>query len=303
MNPLTAILCEEIRRSGPIPFSRFMEAALYHPVHGYYCRNRDPFGKQGDYYTAEQLQPAFGRLMARRIEDLCRGMDEITVVEMGAGRQEMAPHFARWNYVPVDVDHGVLPDHVRGVIFCNEFFDAVPVDAVAISDDGPRLLRVDWSGERFIWTAAERAHDVYIRSYFPHAQPGDRVEVALAARGWIERLAASLERGFIFIVDYGYTTRETPRFPQGTLMSYRRHTALEDVLADPGARDITAHVHFTALEDAAGLRRARFTSLANTILDTGEETVAAVADSHPLQLKTLLFGMGETFRTLILEKT
>jgi SAM-dependent MidA family methyltransferase len=44
MTPAGLLLAEEIRRDGPVPFSRFMEVALYHPEHGYYGRARDPFG-------------------------------------------------------------------------------------------------------------------------------------------------------------------------------------------------------------------------------------------------------------------
>jgi SAM-dependent MidA family methyltransferase len=88
-------------------------------------------------------------------------------------------------------------------------------------------------------------------------------------------------------------------------MSYRRHTALEDVLAGPGERDITAHAHFTALEEEgsrAGLDRAAFQTLAQVILDAGEEILSRLAERHALQLKTLLFGMGETFRVLLQRK-
>ena len=74
-------------------------------------------------------------------------------------------------------------------------------------------------------------------------------EVNLDALAWLERIARALEAGFVFTIDYGYTRAESVRFPRGTLMSYRRHQADEDVLDDPGARDITAHVAFTALEE------------------------------------------------------
>jgi SAM-dependent MidA family methyltransferase len=93
-------------------------------------------------------------------------------------------------------------------------------------------------------------------------------------------------------------------------MGYRRHMAREDVLEDPGERDITAHVNFTALEEcgaACGLRRERFETLARTIVTAGEgDQFAAALGSAPaeelrrrMQLKTLLFGMGETYRVLL----
>ena len=112
MSPLTEVLRDEIRRAGPISFRRFMEAALYDPAHGYYRRARDPFGRQGDFYTAEQIQPVFGMLIAARIRSLYQAMGappDFTVVELGAGRREMAAAFCEWRYVPVDLAHGAMP--------------------------------------------------------------------------------------------------------------------------------------------------------------------------------------------------
>jgi SAM-dependent MidA family methyltransferase len=109
-------------------------------------------------------------------------------------------------------------------------------------------------------------------------------------------------------------TPEHIRFPQGTLMSYRRHQASEDVLADPGERDITSHVPFSALEEhgaACGLKKFLRETLAQTLLHAGEpdqfaEALAAATPQEErarrLQLKSLLFGMGETFRTLLQKK-
>jgi SAM-dependent MidA family methyltransferase len=112
-------------------------------------------------------------------------------------------------------------------------------------------------------------------------------------------------------VDYGYTSAELVRHGSGTLMSYHRHIAEENVLANPGERDITAHVAFTALEHAGaakGLESVRFETLASTLLRAGEaDQFASVLTGigeqrrRRLQLKTLLFGMGETFRTLLLK--
>jgi SAM-dependent MidA family methyltransferase len=127
----------------------------------------------------------------------------------------------------------------------------------------------------------------------------------------MERIAGALEEGFALTIDYGYTRAESVRFPQGTLMGYRRHAAREDVLEEPGDRDITAHVNFTALQEAGaarGLRTEAFETLARTLLAAGEpdQFAAALEAAGPreqlrrrMQLKTLLFGMGETFRSLL----
>ena len=317
MTPLGALLAEEIRRDGPIPFRRFMDAALYHPRHGYYRRARDPFGKAGDFFTAEQIQPVFGILMAARIRQLYREMDsprDFTVVELGAGRREMAEAFSEWRYVPVDIGSGALPEGVVGVVFSNEFFDALPVDAAVYRDGAFREQRVDFEDGRFGWSAGGAAPlevERWLRAWSAPPEEGRWYEASPDATGWVERIAGALERGYALTIDYGYTRAESVRFPSGTLMSYRRHTARDDVLEDPGERDLTAHVNFTALEEAGaahGLMTERFETLARTLLAAGEpdQFAAALAADDPreglrrrMQLKTLLFGMGETFRVLL----
>jgi SAM-dependent MidA family methyltransferase len=317
MTPLGALLAEEIRREGPIPFRRFMDAALYHPQHGYYRRARDPFGKAGDFFTAEQIQPVFGILMAARIRQLYREMGaprDFTVVELGAGRREMAEAFSEWRYVPVDIGSGALPEGVVGVVFSNEFFDALPVDAAAFRDGAFREQRVAFEDGRFRWSAGGPAPlevERWLRAWSAPPEEGRWYEASPDATGWVERIAGALERGYALTIDYGYTRAESVRFPSGTLMSYRRHTARDDVLEDPGERDLTAHVNFTAPEEAGaahGLITERFETLARTLLAAGEpdQFAAALAADDPreglrrrMQLKTLLFGMGETFRALL----
>jgi SAM-dependent MidA family methyltransferase len=320
LTPLAESLAEEIRREGPMPFRRFMEAALYDPEHGYYRRARDPFGKGGDFYTAEQIQPVFGVLMAERVRQLFRAMGEprdFTVVELGAGRREMTEAFSEWHYAPVDLDSGELPPQFTGVVFSNEFFDALPVDVAIYSGGEFREQRVDFEASRFRWrtggVASAEAVE-YFGRYFPPPEEGRWYEANLEARRWMARAASALEEGFVLTIDYGFTRAEAARFPAGTLMSYRRHAAREDVLADPGGRDITTHVNFTALEAAgeeAGLRTESFVTLARTILAAGEHdqfAAALAADGEReqlrrrMQLKTLLFGMGETFQVLLQRK-
>lgn len=296
-----------------------MSLALYHPEYGYYRRGRDPFGGSGDYYTAEQLQPVFGILIARFLEGLRGelGADPFTVVELGAGREEMRAALASFPYVPVDVGRGALPSHVTGAVFSNEFFDALPVDVAVRRGGGYREMRVGLHEDRFVWieagaVAADAAR--YLARYHAAREEGETAEVGLEGLAWIERIAASLDRGYVLTIDYGYTKRESGRFPCGTLMGYRRHLALEDVLADPGERDITAHVNFTALIEhgaAQGLETVRFETMARTLMRVGETDEfaavlsgcsAAEQERRRLQLKTLLFGMGETFRVLLQRK-
>ena len=316
MTPAGEILAAEIRRRGPIPFRRFMEVALYHPQHGYYRRPRDPFGAGGDFYTAEQLQPVFGILIAARIRQLYREMGEprdFTVVELGAGRGEMARAFSEWTYIPVEIGSGALPRSFTGVVFCNEFFDALPVEVAVYRGGRFREQRVALEADRFVWCTADTAPpDVerYLHARFPRGEEGRWYEANLEALAWLDRIASRLVSGWVLTIDYGYTRAESVRFPEGTLMAYRRHTAHDDVLADPGERDISAHVNFTALSEfgeTCALHVERFETLAQLLLAAGapDQFAAALGGgevSRRAQLKTLLFGMGETFRALLQRK-
>jgi len=302
-----------------VPFRRFMEIALYHPEFGYYRRRRDPFGASGDYYTAAQLQPVYGELVAERIRQLHRQLgspEDFCIVELGAGRGEMAAAFSGFRYYPVEAGGGEWPERFQGIVFGNEFFDALPVDVAVRRGDGFRSMLVGFEPERFVWVEGppvppEQAE--YLGRYAAAVEEGAWVEINMEALRWVRRIARRLIRGFLFAVDYGYTAKEIIRYPRGTLMSYRRHLASENVLADPGEQDITAHVCFTALGDCArecGFETLRFESLARTLSDAGEPDgfASVLKGATPaeqlrrrLLLKQLLFGMGEIFRTLILE--
>ncbi|MCZ2077227.1 MAG: SAM-dependent methyltransferase [Bryobacteraceae bacterium] len=311
------ILAEEIQREGPIPFRRFMEVALYHPKFGYYTRGKDPFGRAGDFYTAEQIQPVFGILMARYIRSLFDEMGGGTgvVVELGAGRQEMKLFLPDLEYIPIEAGKGAMPVRFSGVVFANEFFDALPVDVAVLRKGQYRQMLVDFDGSGFVWrdgSVVKPEVREYLHRFAAAEEEGCIREVHLESLAWVGKISAALEHGFLIVIDYGYTRRELVRFPRGTLMSYRRHVASEDVLQDPGERDITSHVLFTAIEEAAaakGFHTAAFESLSRTLLRAGEadrfaSVLEGVSESEQLrrrlQLKTLLFGMGETFRTLVL---
>ncbi len=317
MSPAAELLREEIRKSGPVAFSRFMEVALYHPEYGYYRGSRDPFGRGGDYYTAAQIEPVFGLLVARIVEALRReaGSPPVwRVVDLGGGRGEMGEFLGRFGYVKVEAGEP-FPDAVSGVVLANEFFDALPVDVAVRRGAGFRQRKVGWRNGRFVWVECDDLNAeslAYLERFAPATPQGAVVEIALEAQRWIERIARRLEAGYVLIFDYGYDVAERIRFPEGTLMSYRRHQAIEDVLTDPGEQDITAHVCWGALEAKArecGLRKVWREGMSATLLRAGEgdqfrEVLEGVGEEERrrrlLQIKTLVVGMGETFQTLLL---
>lgn len=97
--PLREQIEDEIRRRGPIPFSRYMQVCLYDPVDGYYSRNVDQFGKAGDFYTSSDVHAVFGRLLARQFDEIWRALDcplQIEILELGPGRGLFARDVLDW---------------------------------------------------------------------------------------------------------------------------------------------------------------------------------------------------------------
>jgi SAM-dependent MidA family methyltransferase len=192
-----------------------------------------------------------------------------------------------------------MPEKITGVVFSNEFFDALPVRSIERHKDGWHERMIDFSGDRFVFTQGGRIE--YSDTLQTIAETHD------AACCWMKKIARHLDRGFILTIDYGYTRAETLRFPQGSLMSYHRHTASEEVLRDPGERDITSHVPFDVLREAgeaAGLKTIRFETMSQFLLRVGESDQFAelVQGGGELALKTLIYGMGESFRVLLQRK-
>jgi SAM-dependent MidA family methyltransferase len=91
--PLILSIRDLIRREGPIPFARFMERALYHPVHGYYSSGRCAIGRRGDYFTSVSVGPLFGKMLAGQFAEIWRGLgrpNDFVIVEQGAHHAEFA---------------------------------------------------------------------------------------------------------------------------------------------------------------------------------------------------------------------
>ena len=347
---------QEIRERGPIPFSRYMELCLYEPELGYYARSREQFGKAGDFYTSSDVHAIFGRLMARQFEEMWRALGspaKVEIVELGPGRglfardvldwlrQKFADFFHALHYTLVERSAALreklettLSDHVTAgkaavvgdvasyvstenvIVFGNEFFDALPVEVM--SSHG--AMRIRCEAGRFVesFVSASPAEMEYLDRYSVHPEEGERVEAGLEAQRWMPRIVAAVPRGFVVIIDYGYTREELlAGRRRGTILCYRRHSASDNPYEAPGEQDITAHVNFTALRAAgeqAGLDCLGLMTQAQLLMGIGEGTQFSDAfeDAHlpqerakrALQLKHLVtpVGMGETFSVLMMAK-
>lgn len=348
---LRDLIVEEIRRRGPIPFSRYMELCLYHPELGYYARPQEKFGKTGDFYTSSDVHAVFGRLLARQFHEMWQALGappELQVIEFGPGRGLFAQDVLDWagkkfpdfkaavEYVLVESSPSLrarLREQFAGrratvlaeapaecpgaaIVFANEFFDALPVEIVTAEGQ----VFVTEEGGRFREVTRPPAPEVqaYVDGYSVWPEPGQRVEACPAALDALRRMAALVERGFVLLIDYGYTREEQLAGRHlDTLMTYRAHRAGEDPYQAPGEQDITAHVNFTALRAAAadhGLAPLGLVTQAELLMGIGEQNEFADAFEDCrlaqerakvlLQLKHLVTpaGMGEVFHALALAR-
>ena len=202
------------------------------------------------------------------------------------------------------------------IVFANEFFDALPVEI--LSAEGS--LRIDTRDDRFIetWAPASPEELEFLDHYSVHPEPDECVEVPLAAQQSIDRIAASIQRGFLIAIDYGYTREEQlAGRHRGTLKALRQHSISTNPYEAPGEQDITADVNFTALAAAAerqGMQTHKLITQSQFLMGIGEANQFADAFEEcrlpqerakvALQLKRLVTpaGMGESFQVLIASK-
>ncbi len=212
--------------------------------------------------------------------------------------------------------HGMFAPERPVIIFANEFFDALPVEIL-----GPQgELRIAEREGRFVetWVSAPAEQLSFLDRYSVNPQPGERIEIPLMAQRQMAAAAASIERGFLVAIDYGYTRDQQLRGRYGgTLVTYRRHSVGTTPYEAPGEQDITAHVNFTALAAAAeqqGMQVQPLVTSAQFLMGIGGQNQFADAFEDcrrpeerakvALQLKHLVApaGTGETFQVLVASK-
>ena len=184
----------------------------------------------------------------------------------------------------------LLPDwlatdeRATGVMISNELFDALPVHLVERRGEELHEWHVglDGSGELALELGPLSTSTIAARFEALGVQLGDgaRAEVSLEAAPLMRALAGRLERGYIVTIDYGYEAADlyAPWRRMGTLMAYRGQSPQPNPLAQPGLTDLTAHVDFTTLADAAeGCETAPLVSQAEALiaLGIGEQLAAA----------------------------
>lgn len=350
---LAGLIRREIAAAGgAIPFSRFMELCLYTPGLGYYSAGLRKFGAGGDFVTAPELSPLFGRCLAQSCAPVLAATGG-AVLEFGAGSGRLAVDLLgelgslgqlpeRYYILERSAElrgrqqellraqlprlcervvwlEQLPPPGFIGVMLGNEVLDAMAVERFRWTPEGGELFYVTSACDAFAWQARAVSNPdiasllANIASECELAE-GYESELNTSLPPWLQSVAERLENGLLLLIDYGYPRREYyhAQRSSGTLMCHYRQRAHADPLLWPGLQDITAHVDFTAVAEAAvdaGLNVCGYTTQAHFLLDCGIDRLLQLALSEEAgvaylrlaqQAKTLILPgeMGERFQCI-----
>ncbi len=350
---IEAIRSELNRRGGTIPFDRFMELALYAPGLGYYTAGARKFGAAGDFVTAPEISPVFAHCLARQCQQVLAGLGAGDLLEFGAGSGKLAADLLAelealgqlpQRYLILELSAELrgrqqatiaarvpqlvgrvqwleqLPDQgFRGVVLANELLDAMPVHRFRITNGRVLEQFVTWRREGFamLWDTPEDQLLETPLTGLASQRDDYESEINLRAGPWIKALGKRFEAGLVLLIDYGYTGLEYyhPQRDRGTLMCHYRHRAHSNPFRYPGLQDITAHVDFSRLAEAAveaGFSIDGYATQAFFLMGCGLDRLVAESDPEDIRAHlalvqgvkrlTLPSEMGERFKVLGLGK-
>lgn len=285
MTALAALLKARIAATGPITLADYMADCLLHPAHGYYA-TRDPFGNKGDFTTAPEISQMFGELVGLCLAQawLDQGAPTpFTLAEPGPGRGTLmadilratraVPGFhaaARITLIEASptlrqIQRAALWEHqVRWLdriedlpeapifLIANEFFDALPIRQFTRQGQGWAETVVGLTNDTLTLGRTPPAPLAALAHRLPDTRDGDIVELCPAAQPIMARLGQLIAThgGAAILIDYGDW-----RSRGDTFQALKDHR-FTDPLAAPGEADLTAHVDFEALAQAASPARA-----------------------------------------------
>ena len=284
MTPLADRLAKLIRQNGPLTVADYMRHCLLDPDYGYYT-TRNPFGTDGDFITAPEISQMFGELIGLALAQtwLDQGApNPCALVELGPGRGTLMADILRATKSVPDFPDAVevhlveasptlraiqnetlstrvhhhetvatLPD-APILLVANEFFDALPVRQYMRDGSGWRERVIGLVDGVLAFGLADVSHPPALDPRLSDTTDGDLVEICPSAAAIARDIDARIAQrgGVAYFIDYGDW-----RSLGDTLQAVSAHTS-EPPLERPGLADLTTHVDFEALSNAATATKA-----------------------------------------------
>jgi SAM-dependent MidA family methyltransferase len=258
-----------------------------------------------------------------QLPDFFHALKYVAVERSPARCDQLARHLSRFIQAGKCRPSIEIPTRIPvGCVFSNELLDALPVHRVLQQRGVLREIFVTTDG-KVLSEVPQSLSSSAIADYFAaqqiHLAEGQLAEVGLEACDWISEIARRLDRGFVLSIDYGHEAADLfdAHHHAGTVLSYSKHQASNNLYAAPGEQDLTAHVNFTALRQwgaRQGLETLGLVTQTAILLALGKgNDFADLYDPGMdesarlrarLQLKTLIYpeGLGERFQVLLQQK-
>ena len=327
-------------KKNPCSFAAFMSYALYDPAIGYYTGSQPKIGAQGDFITAPEISPVFGKCIATQCEQILKDLSGGVILEIGAGLGtlaadiletleqkntlpnaywilEISPWLRAKQYetlqkrVPHLLNRMVWlekppQDSFEGIILGNEVIDALPVHRFIVHQNQMKEYGVIQQDSAYHWIMLDNTLE-QPKLGLPE---GYISEIALDLHRWIYTHTQALSKGVVLWVDYGYAQKEyyAPYRSDGTLRCHYQHQAHDNPFIHVGQQDITSHVNFTQLAEAgiaAGFELAGYCAQAPFLASLGIlEYAAKLPAEKAFALRRLIDPalMGDLFKAMAFQK-
>ena len=355
-NHIEEYLLNKIELNQKILFSEFMNLSLYHPDYGYYTNKSNIFGDQGDFITSPITSSMFGECISNEFINIIRSLKKPSILELGGGDGSLAISMCKHlkknkslpdKYIILEISENLInyqkervkkefPNDynifkwitnledikINGLVIANEFFDALPTERFRINNSKLETLYIESNNQSFNYTWDESSDD--FANELSRAKNNHNIdfsdgyvsELNLNNSKWIKAIDKCIESGVLFVIDYGYASKEYFLHDRsdGTLVCIHEHKSNFDPLSNIGNQDISSFVNFSHLKNLSlntDLTVSGFLSQSSflinlNILDIHQSKnySADEAQIESNKLKNILLPntMGELFKVLVMQK-
>ncbi|MCP4209724.1 MAG: class I SAM-dependent methyltransferase [Shimia sp.] len=287
MSDLTQHLLARIEVHGPMTVADFMSEALLHPTLGYYT-TRDPLGAEGDFTTAPEISQMFGELIGLALAQAWLGQGAptlFTLAELGPGRGTLMDDILRAtrtvpgfhaaaqihlveasptlrakqrDTIQAEITHhdtvNTLPQQPLFLV-ANEFFDALPIRQFQRGPTGWHERLIAMRDGVLTFAFGPELPQPQLEHRLADTTQDMIVETCAPAFSVVSEIGSRIRDfgGAALLIDYGGW-----RSRGDTLQAVQTHNFV-DPLTSPGEADITAHVDFEALAQAAPCAHSKLT--------------------------------------------